>query len=409
MKCGKCGTASPSGKKFCEDCGTGLSIKCLACGADNAPDARFCENCGKPMEETPAAASPEQKIDPVELDHGPEEIVNIAPMPRRSQEDMAPPPAVIATPSAVEIAPQRPQSVAPAPMPVSRPVPVAARAEMPAPVARKRIAPPEEPRTGGVGLLFGVVVLIVIGVAGYFLKQPVSVPSIAVASAPSAAIAAPPSVAAAPAPDAAETPAAAPAEIAAKLGRLLPAVGEALSLYPVKEITPRVEDILAAARSGNEAAIAQAVEAMKQLALPARGDRKTARKANTDGLAALQRESYNEAIVALTAAVMADPADQEIINNLSFALEFGRHLPEARTAALCTVALAPTRASGWVSLATTMASQGETDRAVTAFTLAYRFSQDQQKAVAYLQDLVNKHTEPLVRETAATALQQLGK
>jgi class 3 adenylate cyclase/predicted ATPase len=50
MRCGKCGSENPSGKKFCGDCGAGLASLCRKCGADNPAGKRFCGECGASLE-----------------------------------------------------------------------------------------------------------------------------------------------------------------------------------------------------------------------------------------------------------------------------------------------------------------------------------------------------------------------
>jgi class 3 adenylate cyclase/predicted ATPase len=46
MRCAKCGSENPVGKKFCGDCGASLANRCSQCGADNPPDKPFCGDCG---------------------------------------------------------------------------------------------------------------------------------------------------------------------------------------------------------------------------------------------------------------------------------------------------------------------------------------------------------------------------
>ena len=46
MRCAKCGTENPAGKKFCGECGGGFTMRCPKCGADNAPPFKFCGDCG---------------------------------------------------------------------------------------------------------------------------------------------------------------------------------------------------------------------------------------------------------------------------------------------------------------------------------------------------------------------------
>ena len=46
MRCAKCGSDNPAGKKFCGDCGAVLTHHCPKCGAENPPSKRFCGDCG---------------------------------------------------------------------------------------------------------------------------------------------------------------------------------------------------------------------------------------------------------------------------------------------------------------------------------------------------------------------------
>ncbi|MBV8361465.1 MAG: AAA family ATPase, partial [Deltaproteobacteria bacterium] len=46
MRCSRCGSENPRGKRFCGDCGTALTNHCPQCGAENPPGKRFCGDCG---------------------------------------------------------------------------------------------------------------------------------------------------------------------------------------------------------------------------------------------------------------------------------------------------------------------------------------------------------------------------
>jgi uncharacterized membrane protein YvbJ len=46
MRCAKCGSDNPAGKKFCGDCGVLLTNHCPGCGAENPLSKRFCGDCG---------------------------------------------------------------------------------------------------------------------------------------------------------------------------------------------------------------------------------------------------------------------------------------------------------------------------------------------------------------------------
>ncbi len=65
MRCSNCGSENPAGKKFCSECGAGLSRGCRQCGAENAPGAKFCGDCGTALS-TPVQA-PVPETSPVQL------------------------------------------------------------------------------------------------------------------------------------------------------------------------------------------------------------------------------------------------------------------------------------------------------------------------------------------------------
>src|ERR1700720_4568396 len=50
MRCSKCGSENPAGKKFCSECGFGLLMRCPRCNAEHAPAAKFCGECGAPCD-----------------------------------------------------------------------------------------------------------------------------------------------------------------------------------------------------------------------------------------------------------------------------------------------------------------------------------------------------------------------
>ena len=58
MRCSKCGSENPLGKKFCGDCGGPLGNPCPKCGADNPVEKRFCGECGAALVNTAPANAP---------------------------------------------------------------------------------------------------------------------------------------------------------------------------------------------------------------------------------------------------------------------------------------------------------------------------------------------------------------
>src|SRR5437867_2174967 len=49
MKCARCQHESPSGAKFCAECGAALTQQCAGCDASLPPGAKFCPECAHPI------------------------------------------------------------------------------------------------------------------------------------------------------------------------------------------------------------------------------------------------------------------------------------------------------------------------------------------------------------------------
>ncbi len=58
MLCPGCGTENPAGKKFCSECGTGLTVACASCGAALENGVKFCGECGN------AVGAPAERLQP---------------------------------------------------------------------------------------------------------------------------------------------------------------------------------------------------------------------------------------------------------------------------------------------------------------------------------------------------------
>ena len=57
MVCPSCDVENPTGSKFCNECGTRLTLVCPSCGAANVPRARFCIRCGFELAESPQSGA----------------------------------------------------------------------------------------------------------------------------------------------------------------------------------------------------------------------------------------------------------------------------------------------------------------------------------------------------------------
>jgi hypothetical protein len=58
MMCPRCHAENRDGLRFCEDCGSRLTLPCAQCGGELAPGKRFCGSCGAPAAGESAARTP---------------------------------------------------------------------------------------------------------------------------------------------------------------------------------------------------------------------------------------------------------------------------------------------------------------------------------------------------------------
>jgi class 3 adenylate cyclase/predicted ATPase len=57
LRCSKCGSENPSGRKFCGECGDPFAVKCPECGAENTAPFKFCGECGTTLGVATAASA----------------------------------------------------------------------------------------------------------------------------------------------------------------------------------------------------------------------------------------------------------------------------------------------------------------------------------------------------------------
>ena len=64
MRCTRCGSENPNGKKFCGDCGASLGNPCPNCHADNPVEKRFCGECGATLSSVAPITTPAKTESP---------------------------------------------------------------------------------------------------------------------------------------------------------------------------------------------------------------------------------------------------------------------------------------------------------------------------------------------------------
>ena len=146
----------------------------------------------------------------------------------------------------------------------------------------------------------------------------------------------------------------------------------------------------------------QQIEALPK---PARGDKKAARIANEQGLAAFSVRQYEQAKQSFLSAYQADPASAEIAGNLGLTYNKLGDLKAAVKTLAVSLALAPGRASTWADLAEYYALQGQQREAIACYALTFHFSQNRDKTRNYLQNKSTSIDDPKVQQAAQQALQ----
>lgn len=179
---------------------------------------------------------------------------------------------------------------------------------------------------------------------------------------------------------------------------------------PTATATPQVllQQMLSGASDNNEALLLQAKQQLEARPKVARGNRKTARKLNDDGLAAFNQQNYPVALARFEEAIKADPADVEIHNNLGLALLKAGKLTEAETALFNTLSLQPNRSGAWINLAELYAQQQKVPATLGALRNTYRFSGNPDKTRDYLLTLSSKaDATTILKEAAVKVLDEI--
>jgi tetratricopeptide (TPR) repeat protein len=144
-----------------------------------------------------------------------------------------------------------------------------------------------------------------------------------------------------------------------------------------------------------------AIDGMPKLA---RGDRKPARSANDEGLRMMQAGRFEDATVAFNRAFSHDPADMEVLGNLSYAYLKNGQLVETQRISNYAVRVSPRRAGAWNQLAMAHAQRGADWLAVRAFVVLYTLSNDHAKTRDFLNRTAAENTDERVRDAAKYAL-----
>jgi LSD1 subclass zinc finger protein len=195
-----------------------------------------------------------------------------------------------------------------------------------------------------------------------------------------------------------QPPAAQEASPVAAVATPTPATQRSASIGPIV-------DLLKASASGDWSSVDAQVAGIKS-SLPAlqQGDRKSARAANAEGLAALNQQQYEPAIAAFARGVAADESDTEVLNNFGYAQLLAGHHNEGVEALGKVLLRVPDRSSGWANLGEGLAQLNNEGASLAALRLAIRFSANRDRTVEYLKRTSENHASPAFRGIASRAL-----
>lgn len=139
----------------------------------------------------------------------------------------------------------------------------------------------------------------------------------------------------------------------------------------------------------NEQTILETKQLVEKLPKPKGGDRKKARVLNDKGLEYLKAGQSSLAIQSFQESLKTDPSDIEVVNNLGYAY-LTENNSNAEQYLLQAIKMAPGRTSAWANLGQFYAKQDKNEFAVACFAHAFRFSQNRNKTIQFLNGLVDK-------------------
>lgn len=209
---------------------------------------------------------------------------------------------------------------------------------------------------------------------------------------PEAPAAQAPEAAAAPAPESAPQ-APAPAEASA--------AAPAAPTGDCNAIGVCVQQTLAAASQGDLDGVRRVATQIDALPKPDLGNKAVARKLNAAALEALKADDVAGAISQLRQARQENPQDVEIAANLGFALVKANDPNAAQAVLKEAVLLNPRRTSTWTPLAEALALSGQMDQAKAALWVAFQWSSNRDKSLAFYLDRSTKETRPALTQLYA--------
>jgi predicted Zn-dependent protease len=139
----------------------------------------------------------------------------------------------------------------------------------------------------------------------------------------------------------------------------------------------------------------------RRVEVQAMGNKAVARKLNAAALEALKQDDVAGAIAQLRQARQENPQDVEIAANLGFALVKADDPAAAQVVLKEALLLNPRRTSTWTPLAEALALSGQMDQAKAAIWVAFQWSSNRDKSLAFYLDRSTKETRPALAQLYA--------
>lgn len=168
------------------------------------------------------------------------------------------------------------------------------------------------------------------------------------------------------------------------------------------ELETCVRQSLAAGRAQDVEALRAQASRIDALPKPDVGNKAVARQHNSSGLEALKRGEPAAAVDVLRLALRENPRDVEVAGNLGYALVKAERAAEAADVLLAALVLDPRRSSTWTPLAEALALSGRSADAQAALWIAYQWSGNRDKSLAWYQDRASQETRPALQALYAT-------
>lgn len=172
--------------------------------------------------------------------------------------------------------------------------------------------------------------------------------------------------------------------------------------------TAPVVELLKSAAANNWSLVDMQVAAIRSSMQPiSQGDRKTARAANAEGLAALNQQRYDQAIAAFGRGIIVDASDTEVLNNLGYSQLLAGRYNEGVDSLLRVLARVPDRSSGWANLGEGLSRLDNEGGSLAALRIAVRFSANRDKTIEYLKRTSDSHSSLVFRNVASRVLNEI--